>query len=223
MKDSKTTVLICGLIACAATIIFYLLTFDNIFSVPMRWVSLLFLLIAECIGTGKSLCLNKSIFGIATTVSSILHLAAVLVLSIVFVNFLPLMLKTYLLINLLFLCALAAADIIVTHFGSHVAEVNKQMSANQSVMAACYQKAQALTIEYAQSSYIKELEAIADLIKYSDNSALSDNELSIMNKLDELGGLLGSGSDSADGKITEIKNLINLRSAKIAGTKRGSY
>ena len=65
MKNSKLTTLICGLIAIAATVIFYLLTFDNIFTIPMRWVSLMFLLITECIGTLKALFVQKNIITMA--------------------------------------------------------------------------------------------------------------------------------------------------------------
>ena len=61
MKNAKLNTLICGLISISATVIFYLLTFDNIFTIPMRWVSLMLLLVAEVIGTLKAIFVNKNI------------------------------------------------------------------------------------------------------------------------------------------------------------------
>jgi len=45
LKSSKAIILISGGTSIVATILFYLLTFDNIFTIPMRWVSLMFLII----------------------------------------------------------------------------------------------------------------------------------------------------------------------------------
>ena len=76
MKNAKLTTLICGLISIAATVIFYLLTFDNIFTIPMRWVSLMLLLVAEVIGTLKAIFVNKNIITQASIFTSIAHLVA---------------------------------------------------------------------------------------------------------------------------------------------------
>ena len=101
MKNAKLTTLICGLISIAATVIFYLLTFDNIFTIPMRWVSLMLLLVAEVIGTLKAIFVNKNIITQASIFTSVAHLVVVLVISIVFVNFFPLAIRTYILLNIL--------------------------------------------------------------------------------------------------------------------------
>ena len=64
LSKSKHIVLTCGAVSIAVTVIFYLLIFDNIFTVPMRWVSLLFLILAEAIGTIKAFTVKRSIFGV---------------------------------------------------------------------------------------------------------------------------------------------------------------
>ena len=60
-KNSKGIALICGGTSVAATIIFYLMAFDNIFTIPMRWISLMFLIFTGGIGTIKALNIKKSI------------------------------------------------------------------------------------------------------------------------------------------------------------------
>ena len=223
MKNSKLTTLICGLIAIAATVIFYLLTFDNIFTIPMRWVSLMFLLITECIGTLKALFVQKNIITQASVFTSGAHLVAVLILSIVFVNFFPLALKTYILLSVLMLCALAAVDLFILHFGKNMSASNKKLKQSQSVMDACYAKAQGLVAVYGQSMHKDDLVAISELIKYSDNSELTDDEATILAKLGELEAQLKDGGESVPDLIIEIKNVINLRSIKMKSLKRGGY
>ena len=223
MKNSKLTTLICGLIAIAATVIFYLLTFDSIFTIPMRWVSLMFLLITECIGTLKALFVQKNIITQASVFTSGAHLVTVLILSIVFVNFFPLALKTYILLNILMLCALAAVDLFLLHFGKNMSASNKKLKQSQSVMDACYAKAQGLVAVYGQSMYKDDLVAITELIKYSDNSELTDDETTILAKLGELEAQLKDGGEGVPNLIIEIKNVINLRSIKMKSLKRGGY
>ena len=223
MKNSKLTTLICGLIAIAATVIFYLLTFDNIFTIPMRWVSLMFLLITESIGTIKALLVKKDIITQASVFTSCGHLVAVLGISILFVNVFPLSLKTYILLNILMLCALAAIDLFILHFGKSASASDKKLAQSQGVMDACYAKAQSLVVIYAQSDYKKDLDEIAELIKYSDNSELTDDEATIMGKLGELESQLKEGNEGVSALITEIKNTINLRTIKMKSIKRGGY
>ncbi len=223
MKNSKLTTLICGLIAIAATIIFYLLTFDNIFTIPMRWISLLFLLITESIGTIKALLVKKDIIAQTSIFTSALHLVSVLILSVLFVNLFPLNLKTYILLNILMLCALATADLFISHFGTSISTSDKKLAQSQDVMNACYIKVQGLVVIYEQSDYKQDLMEIAELIKYSDNSEFTDDETTIMSKLGELETALKEGNESIPALITEIKNIIKLRTIKMKSLKRGGY
>lgn len=223
MKNSKLTILIAGLISIAATVVFYLLTFDNIFTIPMRWVSLLFLLITECIGTIKALFVNKNIITLASTFTSGAHLVVVLIVSIVFVNFFPLALKTYILLNILMLCVLAALDLFILHFAKNASASDQKLAQSQGVMNACYAKAQELVVVYGNTDYSNDLNDIAELIKYSDNSNLTDDEMVIMNKLGELEEQLKNNGENISVLITEIKNAINLRTIKMKSIKRGGY
>ena len=183
----------------------------------------MFLLITECIGTLKALFVQKNIITQASVFTSGAHLVAVLILSIVFVNFFPLALKTYILLNILMLCALAAVDLFLLHFGKNMSASNKKLKQSQSVMDACYAKAQGLVAVYGQSMYKDDLVAITELIKYSDNSELTDDETTILAKLGELEAQLKDGGEGVPNLIIEIKNVINLRSIKMKSLKRGGY
>lgn len=223
LKKSKAVTLICGAISITATIIFYLLTFDNIFTVPMRWISLIFLILTEVIGTVKAMCIKKSIFGVASISVSLFHLGVVLIISIIFVNTYPMLIKKYVLLNLLALIVMLAADVLIIYFGESIRNKNNALSENQAVIDSLYTSAKALEIEYRESTYSKNLNELSELLKYSDNSTLSNDEVAISEMLDELRKLLSDNAEGIPQKISDIKNAIKLRSLKIKSTKRGNY
>lgn len=222
-KNSKAIALICGSTAVIATIIFYLMTFDNIFTIPMRWMSLIMLLVAEVVGTAKALTVKKSIFGISTITTSLIHLVIVLVMSIVFVNLMPFNIKTYILLNILFLGVLLVVDILILFFEGYISGKDKKQYESKAVVGSCYTKAQSISIEYESTEYKNDLCEIAEMLKYSDDSELSGDEVTISDKLDELNSMLDEKAEDIIDKIDEIKNLIKLRSMKIAGAKRGKF
>ena len=223
LKNSKAIALICGATSVAATVIFYLMTFDNIFTIPMRWISLMFLIFTECIGTVKAFSVEKSIFGIANIITSLFHLGIVLIMSIIFVNVFPLLIKTYILLNILVLCVLLVVDIVIVYFGGYIGSKNNKLAESQAVIDSLYNKAKGLAIEYQDSTYKKDLEEISEMLMYSDNSSLSTDEVAILDKLEELQKLLAEADESIPQKISDIKNSIKLRSLKIKSNKKGSY
>ena len=223
MKSAKLTTLICGSIAIIATVIFYFLFFDDIFTLSIRWISLTFLLVSEVIGIIKVLLLKKDITTQTSILTSCAHFLAVLIISILFINLFPLNLKNYILLNVLMLCALATVDLFILHFGKNMSASNKKLALFQGVMDTCYAKAQGLVVIYGQSNYKNDLIEIAELIKYSDNSELTDDEATIMGKLDELEAQLKEDNENIPSLITETKNAINLRSVKMKSIKKGGY
>ncbi len=223
LKKSKHMMLICTATSIAVTVIFYLLTFDSIFTVPMRWLSLMFLVLAEIIATAKTFILKRTIFAFSNIVTSIVHIIATLAVSIIFVNIFPLMIKKYILLNTLLLCVLLAADAIIVFFANRVRHKKGKLNESQSVIRCCLEKATSLFVEFGTADYKKDLEEIVELLKYSDNSCLSQDEMTVMSMLDELQLLLKNKGDGISEKINEIKNAIKLRSIKVASAKRGSY
>lgn len=223
LNKSKYLALICGGASIAVTMLLYLLTFDNIFTVAMRWISLMFLILAEAIGTFKAFTVKRTIFGVSNIVTSLAHIVLVLFLSIIFVNIFPLAITKYILWNVLLLCVLLVADTIIFFFTNRVAIQNSKLKESQSVMGACVEKAASLVVEFNNTEYKKDLEEIVELLKYSDNSTLSQDEMPIMNKLDEVQLLLKNNEKGIEEKIIEVKNAIKLRSIKVASKKRGSY
>lgn len=223
LKKSKAIALICGGTSIAVTVIFYLLVFDNIFAIPMRWLSMIFLIFAEGIGTIKAINIEKSIFGVTNIITSLFHLGIVLAISIIFVNILPFSIKPYILINILVLCVLLVIDVMIIYFNGHISSRNNVLAENRSVIDSLCIKAKELSIEYKESRYKNELNEISEMLQYSDNSILSGDEAIILDKLEGLQKMLSEDGENISQILSDIKNVIKLRSMKLQSKKRGSY
>lgn len=189
----------------------------------MRWLSLMFLVFSEAIGTVKAFYIKRTIFDIATLITSGLHIGLVLLFSIIFVNIFPLLIKNYILVNVFVLCILGIVDVMILHFSKRVSTVNHRLNENQFVMRRCIEKADVLLVKFRETCYMNDLYEIVELLKYSDNSSFSQDEIAIMEKLDELNNLTNDNADEINEKIIELQNLIKLRSLKVTSTKYGSY
>ena len=90
-------------------------------------------------------------------------------------------------------------------------------------MNACYIEAHKLVVLYEKGAYGKDLIDIAELIKYSDNSDLTGDESIIISKLEELASELQEDGEKITSLVSEIKNIIKIRTEKIKNIKRGGY
>ncbi len=213
----------CGLLANLATVLFYLLTFHSPWTIPIRWVSLLFLLLAEVIGTVKAYFFRRSIFGVANLTTSLIHVGFVIATSVVFVRVLPMLWVRYILLNVLALCVLTVADMGLLYSGEHVEQANRKLDKAKSGMQLILEKAESMRLEYADTEYGKELSDVAEALRYSDDTVLTKDEVEILQRLDDVDRMIEGQEAGAHEAIRRIRNRIDIRSVKVAGTKRGSY
>lgn len=211
-RNSAVTILICGLAALLVTAIFYLLAFGSIFTVPMRWNSLLWLLSVEILGTAKAITGNRSILGTARLVTSGLHLAAELVLSLSFVNLFPLKIQAYNLISVLLLIAAVMIDVLLAHFDGNARRNAEQYAASAAVIDVCLAKARQLLLENRESAYRSRLNKIVELLTYANRSMAGPDDDAICAKIGELNGLLAAGDEKTiEEELKRIQELLELR------------
>ena len=221
-RNSSLTIIICGLASILATVIFYLLAFDHIFTIPMRWVSLTWLMLVEILGTVKALTVNRSILGTAQLVTSGLHLTATLVLSLLFVNLFPLKIQAYNLISVLLLIVVAVIDVLLVYFNGNARRNAEKYTASASVIDACQAKAQQLLIEHKESVYRSQLNSILELLTYANRGMAGPNDNEIFTKVSDLDNILAT--DDKDTIIEELKSIQNLLKLRIQLTKKtGSF
>ena len=119
-NNSKCIVLISGIVSIIMTMLFFVMIFNDIFSVPMIWVSLISIIIAEIIGIIKAVAIKKTIFGISNIIMSFIHIVAVFFISIVFIKLFPFLVREYILLNILLLCVLCIVDVVILYFTNRV-------------------------------------------------------------------------------------------------------
>lgn len=216
--------LLCGSVIVAITVIFYIFTFDSIFTVPIRWVSLMCLMVAEVIGIIKSVSVKLSVFGVTNIITSALHVFCVLIVSIVFVNIMPFHIKTYMLLNILLLAFLIIIDVIIVNFGNHIDESNQKLKFSKNTMMNCYTQAQKLCIKYKNNMFCKELNEISEMLRYSDDSILTGSEDQIYNSIKNLENIIASEeNENVISAIQDIKNQIECRTLSTKNNQRGNF
>ena len=206
-----------------ATVVFYLLAFDNIFTIPMRWLSMIGLLIVEIIGTVKALATKRNILGVAQLTVAAMHLAATLVISIVFVNLFPLLIKEYILVSILMMIIVAVVDVLLLHFNGKSHIVAEKYAASASVIEMCEATARRLWVENKGAAYASQLEAIVEMLTYTNRAMTSANDTELLAKIEELDTLIaGNEADKLDVALQKIQNILKLRKerAKKTGSLR---
>ena len=221
-KNSTITVILCGLAAMFATVVFYLLAFDSIFTIPMRWLSMTGLLLVEIVGTVKALTVSRNILGVAQIVTGALHLVATLVLSIVFVNLLPLLIKEYILLSILMLIIVAVVDILLLYFNGKSRAVAENYAASASVIDMCEAKIRQLWIENKDAAFSSQLSVIVEMLTYTNRAMASASDMELLTKIEELSSLISNKEvDKLGETLQQIQNILTLR--KESTKKTGNF
>ena len=221
-KNSTITGILCGLAAMLATVVFYLLAFDNIFTIPMRWLSMTGLLIVEVIGTVKALATKRNILGVAQLTIAVIHLVATLAISIVFVNLFPLLIKEYILVSILMMIIVTVADVLLLHFNGKFHIATEKYATSASVIEMCESMVRQLWIENKETAYASQLEAIVEMLTYTNRAMTSANDTELLSKIEELDTLItGNETDNLNAALQQIQNILKMR--KASAKKTGKF
>lgn len=223
MKSAKLTLLLLGIILITVTTLLYAWMFDEILNNTIKWLTLVIILLSESTVIIKMLALKSELISKTSIIINVVHLIVVLFVFVVFICFFEELTKTYIILNVLFALILFAVDLCILYFGKNANISDKKLKQSQNVLDTCFVKAQMIAKNYENTVYGKDLTNIAEQIKYSDNTELTGEEMSILNKLGELETELISEGDNVSRIISEAKNLISLRSIKMQNLKKGGY
>ncbi len=225
-KHKSIAVISCLLIMLSTTLAFYLL-FENLFDVKTQWVSLLFLLLSEAILMVKFLLIRKqTIIADAHITSSIIHIVIISLVSALFVTFIEKSVKLFVLINVVSLSVLIISDLLIYYTQYHTVENGKEQLDAQDMIYRCISQVQQLSLRHKGTSFYTDLCKIEELLKYSDNTAITGDEAKIGALISKLSMLLDDACvDSAliYTKTNAIMAAIQGRTAQMKVIKRGKY
>lgn len=221
-RNNALIILIATCILIITMTLFYLLTFNNIFTFPMRWISLLFLVLVEVVGLVVILNTRRNIIGTAIITLAILHLVIVFVLSLLYVNVLPFDIIRYVIINILIFAIVIILYILLANFSMKSQLSNVNYKVGNTILSEIFTSIKDLSLTYSNTEYKKDLEELIEFIAYKRVVNLTGYENDILERINELKASLKNSDESKIKEdIKEIRNLFEIISNN--GKKIGDF
>lgn len=221
-RNNALIILIATCILIITMTLFYLLTFNNIFTFPMRWISLLFLVLVEVVGLVVILNTRRNIIGTAIITLAILHLVIVFVISLLYVNVLPFDIIRYVIINILIFAIVIILYILLADFSMKSQLSNVNYKVGNTILSEIFTSIKDLSLTYSNTEYKKDLEELIEFIAYKRVVNLTGYENNILERINELKASLKNSDESKIKEdIKEIRNLFEIISNN--GKKIGDF
>ena len=221
-RNNALIILIATCILIITMTLFYLLTFNNIFTLPMRWISLLFLVLVEVVGLVVILNTRRNIIGTAIITLAILHLVIVFVLSLLYVNVLSFDIIRYVIINTLIFAIVIILYILLANFSMKSQLSNVNYKVGNTMLSEIFTSIKDLSLTYSNTEYKKDLEELIEFIAYKRVVNLTGYENDILERVNELKASLKNSDESKIKEdIKKIRNLFEIVSNN--GKKIGDF
>ena len=221
-RNNALIILIATCILIITMTLFYLLTFNNIFTFPMRWISLLFLVLVEVVGLVVILNTRRNIIGTAIITFAILHLVIVFVISLLYVNVLPFDIIRYVIINTLIFAIVIILYILLANFSMKSQLSNVNYKVGNTILSEIFTSIKDLSLTYSNTEYKKDLEELIEFIAYKRVVNLTGYENDILERVNELKASLKNSDESKiKENIKKIRNLFEIVSNN--GKKIGDF
>ena len=221
-RNNALIILIATCILIITMTLFYLLTFNNIFTFPMRWISLLFLVLVEVVGLVVILNTRRNIIGTAIITLAILHLVIVFVISLLYVNVLPFDIIRYVIINILIFAIVIILYILLANFSMKSQLSNVNYKVGNTILSEIFTSIKDLSLTYSNTEYKKDLEELIEFIAYKRVVNLTGYENDILERINELKASLKNSDESKIKEdIRKIRNSFEIISNN--GKKIGDF
>ena len=221
-RNNALIILIATCILIITMTLFYLLTFNNIFTFPMRWISLLFLVLVEVVGLVVILNTRRNIIGTAIITLAIMHLVIVFVISLLYVNVLPFDIIRYVIINILIFAIVIILYILLANFSMKSQLSNVNYKVGNTMLSEIFTSIKDLSLTYSNTEYKKDLEELIEFIAYKRVVNLTGYENNILERINELKASLKNSDESKiKENIKKIRNLFEIISNN--GKKIGDF
>ena len=221
-RNNALIILIATCILIITMTLFYLLTFNNIFTLPMRWISLLFLVLVEVVGLVVILNTRRNIIGTAIITLAILHLVIVFVISLLYVNVLPFDIIRYVIINILIFAIVIILYILLANFSMKSQLSNVNYKVGNTILSEIFTSIKDLSLTYSNTEYKKDLEELIEFIAYKRVVNLTGYENNILERINELKASLKNSDESKIKEdIRKIRNSFEIISNN--GKKIGDF
>ena len=111
--NKKVVIGLCGCIVSIVTVLLYCLFVEKLFDIPVRWLSLIFVLVSEGLIILKGFTVKKGIISYARLTAGILTFLLTVLTAFLFIKLFSESTKGYIFFNVLYLATEAIIDILL--------------------------------------------------------------------------------------------------------------
>lgn len=215
-KWSKNIILICG-ISIFITILIYFIVLKNIFKFPMGILSLFFVIISEIATFYIIAKTKKEVLRISIITVSIGYLILTLILAFIFINFLMIFFRLYIITNIVLIGISVILIVVLNKFSDRINMENNKVLSAQGIMFECESKIELYLSDTNYSKYREQLNKIYEEIKYSDISSECGIEGKILQKIEGI----SISNENLSEYLNELSFLIKERDVKMKNIKKG--
>lgn len=215
-KWSKNIILICG-ISIFITILIYFIVLKNIFKFPMGILSLFFVIISEIATFYIIVKTKKEVLRISIITVSIGYLILTLILAFIFINFLMIFFRLYIITNIVLIGGSVTLILVLNKFSDGINIGNDKVLSAQGIMFECESKIELYLSDTNYSKYREQLNKIYEDIKYSDISSECGIEGKILQKIEGI----SISNENLSEYLNELSFLIKERDVKMKNIKKG--
>lgn len=215
-KWSKNIILICG-ISIFITMLIYFIALKNIFKFPMGILSLFFVIISEIATFYIIAKTKKEVLRISIITVSIGYLILTLILAFIFINFLMIFFRLYIIINIVLIGVSVILIVVLNKFSDRINIENNKVLSAQGIMFECESKIELYLSDTNYSKYREQLNKIYEEIKYSDISSECGIEEKILQKIEGI----SISNENLSEYLNELSFLIKERDVKMKNIKKG--
>ena len=208
-----------GLVIVATTIALYAVAVTNLFKFPMAYISLFALVLSECVATAAFLFIadaRKSIFvtGIFSAHSLLLFL-----ISLVYINVFPLAYIAFTVIYLVSLTVCILAVLFLYGLAHSGDKDSRQFKDAKISMMSIRANVNAIQNTENGQKYRKELSALNENLRFTDDSVVDELDATINSLINELAAHIDDAEYDAKKAIDAINLTIQQRNFVVKNKK----
>lgn len=113
--SKKVAIGLSGTIGIFITLLMYFLFVERLFEVPVKWLSMIFVLLSELIAVIKGMIIKKGIISVARLTTGVLAFILTVLTAVLFVNMFIESIKGFIFMNALFLALEAIVDTLLEY------------------------------------------------------------------------------------------------------------
>lgn len=219
MGKKKKYGLLIGAVVIATTIALYALIVDNMFKVPMAYISLAVLVLSEIIATLAFVCFADTRKSIFTSVVFSAHALLLLVLSIIYTNVFPLAYVGFTVVYIISLVVCVLFTLFLCALIAPTEKVNREFKAAKISMLELRTSVLALKSTENGRNYRKELEALEENLRFTDDSVTDAMDEIIKNQINELSVRINDSEYDVKKSIDAINCTIEQRNFVVKNKK----